>query len=93
MSNNKTRYYISSPNSEKGFEEITEAEFLGLIGEGDNRTYATRVYRGTMLIDDVPEENRETVTTIVANKIAKWGGYDEQAITPDELADMIKEAL
>ena len=84
-----TRYYISNPEAEKGFEELTEAEWLGLFGEGENRTYANQVYRGEISIYDVPEENRATVETIVANKIAKFGKYSERTISDTEALNII----
>lgn len=88
-----TRYYISNPNAERGFEEITEAEWKALIGEAPNNAYASKVYRGTMSIDDVPEENRETVQAIVNAKIARFGTYENQTVSDNELTDMIEEVL
>lgn len=70
-----TRYYISNPNNEKGFDEVTQAEFFAVIGDETHRPYASKVYRGEMLLEDVPEEYRATVATIVANRIAKFGQY------------------
>ena len=87
-----TRYYISA-NNEKGFEEITEAEWNAIIGQTPNSTYANKVYRGTMSIDEVPEENRETVQAIVDAKIAKWGLYENQTISSNELQNLIEEVL
>ena len=87
-----THYYVSD-NNEKGFEEITEAEWNAIIGQAPNSTYATQVYRGTMSIDEVPEENKETVQAIVDAKIAKWGLYEEQAVSSNELQNLIEEVL
>lgn len=88
-----THYYISNPNAEKGFEEITEAEWNAIIGQAPNSTYANQVYRGTISIDEVPEENKETVQAIVDAKIAKWGVYENQTISDSEFQSMIEEAL
>lgn len=88
-----THYYISNPNAEKGFEEITEAEWNAIIGQAPNDVYANKVYRGAMSIDDVPEENRETVQAIVNNKIEKWGLYEDQTISNNEFTNMIEEVL
>lgn len=88
-----TRYYISNPNAERGFDELTEAEWLAIIGNEPERSYAAKVYRGAMTIDDVPEENREAVAEIVENKTAKWGEYSAQEISSDELGAMVEEAL
>lgn len=86
-----TRYYISSPEGVD--QEITEAEWLSLIGEEPVRDYAVKVYRGKMIIDDVPEEDREAVAEIVANKIARWGTYEDRRINSDELVSMIEGVL
>lgn len=87
-----THYYISA-NNEKGLEEITEAEWNAIIGQEPNTTYANKIYRGTMSIDEVPEEYRAEVETIVANKIAKWGEYKNQAVSAFELQNMIEDVL
>lgn len=86
-------YYISNPNNEKGFEEITEAEWNAIIGQAPNSTYANQVYRGTISIDEVPEENKETVQAIVDAKITKWGLYENQTVSSNELQNLIEEAL
>ena len=88
-----THYYISNPNAEKGFEEITEAEWNAIIGQAPNSTYANQVYRGTISINEVPEENKETVQAIVDAKIAKWGLYEEQTVSSNELQNLIEEVL
>lgn len=81
----KMKHYYISANNEKGFEEVTEAEWLSLVGDENQRGYANKVYRGTMTIDEVPEENRETVQAIVDAKIAKWGLYENQTVSSNEL--------
>lgn len=86
-------YYIANPSSEKGFEEITEAEWNAIIGEEPYRQYASKLYRGSITIDDIPEEYREKVQEIVNNKISKWGTYAEQNIPANELQNMIEEVL
>lgn len=87
-----THYYISA-NNEKGFEEITEAEWNAIIGEAPNSTYADQVYRGKISIDEVPEENKETVQAIIDAKITKWGLYENQTVSDNELSNMIEEVL
>lgn len=87
-----THYYISA-NNEKGFEEISEIEWNVLIGQHPMNEYADQVYRGKKTIDEVPEEYRTDVETIIANKIAKWGEYKNQKITSNELQTMIEEVL
>lgn len=86
-------YYISDPSSEKGFEEVTEEVFTSLIGDESTRPYATKVYRGTLSIDEVPEDLRETVQAVVDARIAKWGEYNHQEIPAGELKSMVEEAV
>lgn len=85
-------YYISA-NNEKGFEELTETEFFAIIGDETHRPYANKVYRGTMLLTDVPEEYQATVESIVAKKVEKWGYYHEREISSQELENMIEEVI
>lgn len=86
------RYYISA-NNEKGLEELTENEFFAIMGDDTHRPYANKVYCETMTIDEVPEEYRTTVESIVANKIAKWGLYRDREISPSELENILKGVI
>ena len=86
-------YYISNPSSAKGFDEITKAEWIAIIGEEPNRSYATKVYRGQITMDEVPEENKATVESIVAAKIARFGEYGDQPVPATELKNMVEEVL
>ena len=86
-------YYITDPSAENGFVELTESEFLTIIGTEETRLYATRVYRSELSIEEVPEDLRETVQTIIDAKIARWGEYKNQKITSNELQTMIEEVL
>ena len=84
-----TRYYITDPTAERGFVELTETEWFALIGDDTTRPYATQVYRGEITINEVPEELRETVQSIVDTKIARWGLYSERNINDSEALDII----
>lgn len=86
-------YYISNPNSPKGFEEVTESEFYALIGDETTRPYATQVYRGELSIEEVPEDLREAVQTVVNNKIARCGEYKNQEVPATELKQMISQTI
>ena len=86
-------YYISNPNSEKGFDKVTEAEFFAIIGDEKHEPYVSKVYQEQITIDDVPEENREAVQAIVNAKIARFGLYKDQPISPFELQKMIKGVM
>ena len=82
-------YYIPNLNSERGFDEITESEWLAIVGDDDHSDYASQVYRGKISIDDVPEDKRQTVSNIVKNKIARWGAFDNREISDSEALDII----
>ena len=84
------RYYITDLNAERGFVEVSEDEFHALLGTDETRLYVSKVYRGTMSIDDVPIELREEVRAVVNNKIARFGEYTKQDIPAAELKSMIE---
>jgi hypothetical protein len=75
-----TRYYLFNFNNENGFDEVTQAEFFAFAGDETHRPYADKVYSGKILIEDVPEEYRATVATIVANRTIRLGQYKEADI-------------
>lgn len=66
-------YFLLNKNAERGFEEITEEEYLAVVGEPPVKEYAAKVYRGEMTIEDVPEEHREKTQSVVDAKIARLG--------------------
>lgn len=77
------KYYLLNRNAHCGFEEITEEEYLAVVGLPPVKDYAFKVYRGQMSIDDVPEEHREQTQAVVDAKIARLGAYqipDAQAL-------------
>lgn len=86
-------YYISNPNNKKGFVEVTEVEFIAIVGTEAIRPYATRVYRGELSISDVPSEYQSAVQDVVDTRIARMGEYKNQKITSNELQSMIEEVL
>lgn len=86
-------YYISNPEAERGFDEVTETEFYTLIGDDTTAPYASKVYRGETTIDEVPTDLQESVQAVVDAKIAKWGEYNSQEIPASELKDMIEEVV
>ena len=75
------KYYIADESQAKGFLEISEAEYKALFGDDVTRPYVQAVYRGDIVIDDVPGEHQEAVQTIVANKVSQWGMYEDQEAT------------
>lgn len=86
-------YYLTDPSSDKGFVEVSEEEFNVFVGTEETRPYTTKVYRGVISIEDVPEDLRGAVQTVVDAKIARWGEYNKQEINSNELQKMIEEVL
>lgn len=84
-----TRYYISDPTAERGFVELTESEWFAIIGDEMTRPYASQLYRGDITIEDVPEELREVVQSVVDNKIERWGLYSERNISDTEALNIV----
>ena len=50
------KYYLLNRNAPLGFEEVTEEEYLSVVGLPPVKDYAFKVYRGKMSIEDVPED-------------------------------------
>lgn len=76
-------YYFINKNAPRGFEEVTEEEYIAVVGLPPVKEYAEKVYRGEMSIEDVPEEHREQTKVVVDAKIARLGVYqipDAQAL-------------
>lgn len=69
-------YYLLNKKSPHGFEEITEEEYIAVIGLPPVKEYATKVYRGEMSIEEIPEEHREKTQAVVDAKIARLGVYE-----------------
>lgn len=77
------KYYLLNRNAPLGFEEVTEEEYLAVVGLPPVKDYAFKVYRGQMSIEDVPEEHREATQAVEDAKIARLGAYqipDAQAL-------------
>lgn len=76
-------YYLINKNAPRGFEEITEEEYIAVVGLPPVKEYAFNVYRGKISMEDVPEEHREATQAVVDAKIARLGVYhipDSQAL-------------
>lgn len=86
-------YYITDPSSDKGFVEVSEAEFQALVGDETTHPYANPVYREELSINEVPEDLQTQVQAVVDAKIARWGKYKNQKITSNELQSLIEEVL
>ena len=88
-----THYYLSDPSAERGFVEVTEAEFNAVLGTEETRPYASKVYRNELSINEVPEDLREAVQAVVDAKIARWGEYNKQEVSSEELQTLIEGVL
>lgn len=77
----------------KELTEVSEAEYLALVGNKIHSPYATKVYTGKITLDDVPEEYRETVNAIVQKRIEFYGAYEDHDISANELKTMIEEVI
>lgn len=86
-------YYLSNPNSPKGFDEVTEEEFHAILGDDTTKPYAGKVYRGELTIEEVPEDVREAVSAVVAARTERWGVYEDQDVSASELKTMIEGVL
>ena len=84
-----THYYISDPTVPKGFVELTESEWLALMGDETTMPYAAKVYRGEMALDEVPADLQAAVQAIVDTKIARFGLYSERRISAEEALNII----
>lgn len=68
-------FYIFGGELEKGFAEVTESEFLAVVGNEEQRVYTTALYRDKIMVGDVPEDMREAVINIVAARVERFGEY------------------
>lgn len=86
-------YYLTDPSAERGFVEVSEVEFTAIVGTEETRPYATKVYRGELSIEEVPEDVRAAVQAVVDAKIARCGEYNKQEVPATELKTMIEGAV
>ena len=68
------KYYLFNKSGNPP-EEITEAEYKAITGEYPVSSYANKVYRGEITMEDIPEEHREATQAVVDAKIARLGAY------------------
>ena len=83
-------YYIGDPAAEKGLVEVSESEFYAIVGDNTTGPYAAKVYSGIITIDDVPADLRDSVQTVVSNRIARFGEYNKQEVPANELKSMVE---
>ena len=84
-----TRYCVRDTSAPKGYVEITEAEWISVVGTDEAAPYASKVYRGEITLDEVPEDIREEVEAVVQAKVERWGLYSEREISDKEALDIL----
>lgn len=82
------KYYIPSKND--NIEQITEKEYLSLIGNTEQRPYVSKLYRELITIEEVPEDMRDEVQAIVKNRILRYDKYDEQPASTKDIQEIIQ---
>lgn len=86
------RYYIRTDNS-NGFEEVSEFMYLTLKSNKQNRAYADKLYRGEILLQDIPEDRRDSIQSIVSERIEKYGSYGAQPSDASEVLALAESVL
>lgn len=86
------RYY-SYINKEYGFGEITKDVYLQLYGTEDTKMYISKLYRGEISIEDVPNEFKEEVAAAVEKRNIDWGTYESREVSGNELLKMVQGVL
>lgn len=79
-------YYICTDGGDK---EVTQNEHLAFIGDEATRPYASKVYRGELSIEEVPQDIRESVAAVVAKRIEYLGEYDQRKVHDEELKSLL----
>lgn len=83
------RYYIRDMSAPRKLVELTESEWLALHGTDETAPYASKVYRGEITLDEVPEDIREEVEAVVQAKVERWGLYSERELTDKEALNIL----
>ena len=73
----KPRYYVRG-------EELTQIEYMGLTGNKEEHPYVSKLYHGEITAEEVPEEIRANVESIVRNRINRWGVYVKPEVTSNK---------
>lgn len=85
------KYYIPSKNGT--IEQVTEKEYLSLMGDAQHRPYVNNLYRGNITLAEVPTELQKAVQEIVKNRISKYGTYDAQPATIGDIQRLVKSLI
>lgn len=77
-------------NHYKPVEQLTEAEYLSLYGDESQRPYVLQLYKEEITSDSIPEDLRESVQTIVNNRIARWGLWKDLPANTHEVSELVE---
>jgi hypothetical protein len=84
------RYYITDKNN---ITEIDELEYLNLFGDETIKNYVADLYHENISLSDIPSQFQEQVQAVVNNRIARFGEYNKQELSPEAFYSMIEEVL
>ena len=76
------KYYIRG-------QEVSKEKWDSLHGDKELSPYIKRLYRNEILLEDIPGEKRQAVQTIVNNRIAEYGAYEDRPLSVAELNQLI----
>lgn len=85
-------YYIPTNNWTE-YETMTEDVYLSVVGNEKQAPYASKLYHKEITAEDIPDELRESVVQIVANKVKQWGEYADRIVPSEELRIMIETTI
>lgn len=79
--------YINLPG---GIDTISDDEVAVLFGAPEYRVYVSRVYRGEISLNDVPEAYREAVVYCVNERTTRLGRHSDQPAQSDEVLELVQ---
>lgn len=82
-----SKFYLINKNG--SMEEITDAEYSILLENKELRQYVSKLYREVITINEVPEALRDFVQMIVNKRIDKYGSYNSQPATVQDINRLI----
>lgn len=72
-------------------EVLPPEEITTYFGDKTTYPYAQKLYCGEITLDDIPEDLRETVQTAVNNRINRWGAYEDQLVSYNDMKEALQE--
>lgn len=68
--------------------DVTQEQYLQIVGDASTRAYVAKVYRGEMAVEDVPADLRDAVEGVVEARTEFSGEY---ALPSEEALKLIVE--